>query len=386
MRRRDLDEPGRPAEIVDEEVVEDQAEHLEERERDQEVVRPAHPERDPPDRRGHHRRRQRRHRHGGPERPARPHHEQRRDVGADPHERHVGHVELARAHHEAEALSEEQRRERRGGDVQVVRVPGEHGEQHARRGQEPPAGEAASARPRPIRHRATRAGRTSRMAMTIRNPSMFTAALDMNSVPTPSTAAEEQAAEHRAGQAPHPADDDDDERLHHRQRAHRRAHREDRREEGAGGAGQRAADAEAQHGHHLDVHALERGGVGVLGRRAHGLAGPRPLQEGVETGDEARGDEDDHEPLARDHHAARAHHAGHRRTAPTCPGRRRRAGPSACMTHRSPSDTMKALSVLPRRRRNTSRSATMPAAADQDDGQDHRGEVVEPAHARTRST
>src|SRR3989441_4016508 len=98
--------------------------------------------------------------------------------------------------------------------------------------------------------------------------------------------AEEEPAEDGAGEAPHATDDDDDEGFDHGQRAHGRAHREDRGQEAARAPGQRAADAEAEGGNRLDVHALKRRGVGVLGHRPHGAARPAQSQEEVERSEE----------------------------------------------------------------------------------------------------
>ena len=122
---RDADEPGRPAEQVDEEIVEEEPDDLRERERDQEVVGSGHAKRQSPDgegeQRGHHGRdRQRR-----PERDPDARHQQGGGVGADPHERDVGHVELSGAYLKPQAHRERQVHEDGRGDVEVVRVAGQ---------------------------------------------------------------------------------------------------------------------------------------------------------------------------------------------------------------------------------------------------------------------
>src|SRR6267142_1458082 len=125
-----------------EEVVEEEPDDLREGERDQEIVWAAHAQGDAPDGNRQQRRHQRADPEGGPEGKPRARHQERRGVGADPHEGDVGHVDLPGAHLEPEAHRQGEIHQVRRRDVEVVRVARdqrqrggpERDQRHARRG------------------------------------------------------------------------------------------------------------------------------------------------------------------------------------------------------------------------------------------------------------
>ena len=96
--------------------------------------------------------------------------------------------------------------------------------------------------------------------------------------------ADEQAAEHRAGNAADPADDGGGEPLQAGEEAHEVEDlAEDEAEHHAGRARERRADEEGRRDHAVDVDPHHRRRLAVERRRAHRLAEPRAATKTVST-------------------------------------------------------------------------------------------------------